>query len=180
MGIEEERCRLLLRRRRRPSISIYAFHILSARHCLLLPPPFPRKPILYLRQENKHVATAAKAGMQSPFAPLPLRAFRRASGGLINFIWSKRAATYTHTVSLSHSIFFSPPLSSLSPRKVSICTDTLRQNRWISHKVIFSTSIVVDNNLRERHKKILIIIEIVHFINTTFFFVLPLDLYLFD
>jgi len=67
IGIEQRRCRLLLHRRRRPSISIYAFHILSARHSLL--PPFSRKPIFYLRQENKHVATAAKAGMQSPFAP---------------------------------------------------------------------------------------------------------------
>lgn len=37
MGIEQRRCRLLLRRRRRPSISIYAFHILSARHSLLYP-----------------------------------------------------------------------------------------------------------------------------------------------
>lgn len=46
--------------------------------------------------------------------------------------------------------------------------------------MIFSTSIVVNNNLRERHEKILIIIEIVHFINMTFFFVLPLDLYSFE
>lgn len=46
----------------------------------------PRKPILYLHQANKHVATVAKAGMQSPSLLLFALLFRRARGRLIDFI----------------------------------------------------------------------------------------------
>lgn len=116
--------------------------------CTALPPPPPPPSLVnrystYVRKINT-LQRLPKPARSHLLHPSPLRAFRRASGGLINFIWSKRAATYTHTVSLSLSIFFSPPpLSSLSLRKVSICTDTLRQNRWISQSDFLNKYITI-------------------------------------
>lgn len=158
-------------------LSIYYLHGIASSSP---PPSLVNRYSTYVRKINTLQRLPKPACSHLLHPSPPLRAFRRASGGLINFIWSKRAATYTHTVSLSLSpsfslLLFPPFLSAKSQYAQTHCvkTDGYR-------KVIFSTSIVVNNNLRERHEKILIIIEIVHFISMTFFFVLPLDLYPFD
>lgn len=140
MGIEEGRCRLLLRRRRRPSISIYAFHILSARHCLLPPLPFPRKPILYLRQENKHVATAAKAGTQSPFAPLPPSRLSTSERRVNKFYMVEESRDiHAYRLSFSLHLFLSSSFLPFSPQSLNMYRHTASKQmdiaKWFSQQV---------------------------------------------
>lgn len=85
----------------------------------------------------------------------PLRAFRRASRGLINFIWSKRAATHTRTHIRSFCLFLSLPLFflsfslSLCMREVAICASILRRNKWILQSDFLNKSLTMKKTLQE-------------------------------
>lgn len=86
------------------------------------PPPFPRKPILYLRQENKHVATAAKAGMQSPFAPLPSPSRLSTSERRVNKFYMVEESRDIHAYRLSFSLhlFLSSSFLPFSPQSLNM------------------------------------------------------------
>lgn len=123
MGIEEGRCRLLLlRRRRRPSISIYAFHILSARHCLLLPPPpsLVNRYSTYVRKINtlQRLPKPACSHLLHPSPPSRLSTSERR----VNKFYMVEESRDIHAYRLSFSLhlFLSSSFLPFSPQSLNM------------------------------------------------------------
>ena len=124
VGIEQRGCRLL-RRHRRPSISIYVFHILSARYSLL-PSSLVNWYSTYDWKINTLQRLPKPACSHLLHPPLRLSTSERRVNKF--YMVEERPATYTYTVSLPLSSSF----FSLFFYKVAICANTLSRNKWIS------------------------------------------------